>query len=212
MLLDSLVERNEDLKRQLEREIDVYDDLARQEAQGFSQAFANATARRKKDPNANIGTELAKEKHEVSAEVDWKHWSKFLLYRKQAVTLGYRFQADRLRSVEIPKAEARLADHAREANAFREHWPNLLQDLGYKKDKDFKWNWKLRADDAGLDQEHDFLYSYVSRLLHAKPSSLSSVPNDLTVDEVLIFQAYTVLRMRVVSNQIEEFVAKQVPH
>lgn len=210
MLLDSLVEQSEGLIRQLEVEIRTYDELAQREEDGLRQAIARAAERRKQSPDT--ARDLTEEMDRIKSETDWRHRSKFLLYRRQAATYGYRFQADQLRSTAIPAATAELTDHKREADEFLERWPSLLQDFGYKKDKDFRWNWKERADSAELTQEHDFLYSYVSRLLHAKPSSLSSVPNDLTADEILIFQAYTLLRIRVAAEQLEEFVLKQARH
>lgn len=213
MLLDSLVEQAEGVIQQLQVEICIYEDLAQREEDGVKQAIARAAERRKKNPNVKIDKDLATELNEVKSDTDWQHWSKFLLYRKQASTNGYRFQADHLRKSAIPKAEAELADYRREVAEFHSRWPNLREYLGYKKkDKDFRWNWKERAEDVGLTQEHDFLYSYVSRLLHAKPSSISATPNDLTAEETLIFQAYTLLRIRVAAEHLEEFVLQQARH
>jgi hypothetical protein len=157
ILLDSHIEHSEGIIRQLEVEIRTYDELAQREEDGLKQAIARAAERRKLYPEADIARDLTEDIDRVKSEVDWRHWSAFLLYRRQAATHGYRFQADRLRSIAVPEAKAELADHKHEADEFRERWPNLLHDFGYKKDKDFRWNWKERADDAGLTQEHDFL-------------------------------------------------------
>jgi hypothetical protein len=208
MLLDALVEQSEGQLQQLEFEIATYEAIRKQEQEGIENAMKQLGST--SDPNV-IQTFLDSIQ-QASSNADWKDWSRFMLYRKEASTNGYGFQAHLLRTKVIPEHQQRLTLHKQEQEEFKESWPNLVQEFGYKNDNKFTWNWKVQAAEAELSQEHEFLYSYVSRLLHAKPSSISAAPNDLSTDEILIFQAYTLLRIRVATEHIEHYVAALVNH
>jgi len=208
MLLEALVEQSEGQLRQVEFEIATYEAISKQEKESIESAVKQLGST--SDPN-----EIQKVLDSIqraSSDADWKDWSKFMLYRKEASNNGYGFQAHLLRTKVIPEYLQRLTLHKQEQEGFKERWPNLVQEFGYKNDNKFSWNWKAQAAEAELSQEHEFLYSYVSRLLHAKPSSISAVPNDLNTDEILIFQAYILLRIRVATEHIEHYVAALVSH
>lgn len=208
MLLEALVEQGEGQLRQLEFEIASYEAIRKQE----EETIENAAKQLGSTSDPHEIQKVVDSIQKASSDADWKDWSKFMLYRKEASTNGYGFQAHLLRTKVIPEHQQRLTLHKQEQEGFKERWPNLVQEFGYKNDNKFTWNWKAQAAEAELSQEHEFLYSYVSRLLHAKPSSISAVPNDLNTDEVLIFQAYTLLRIRVATEHIEHYVAALVNH
>ena len=46
------------------------------------------------------------------------------------------------------------------------------------------------ASEAGLAHEHDYIYAFASKLLHATPSSLTTDQKNLELSEIYIFLRY----------------------
>jgi hypothetical protein len=55
-----------------------------------------------------------------------------------------------------------------------------------------KWNWGKRAEEADLKIEYDFVYGYVSRLVHCKPASFHTDQKNLEYDEMILFHSFII--------------------
>jgi hypothetical protein len=53
-----------------------------------------------------------------------------------------------------------------------------------------KWQWKQMAQEVGLADEYDYVYSYCSKLLHATPASITTDQKNLKLAEIVVFLKY----------------------
>ena len=51
------------------------------------------------------------------------------------------------------------------------------------------------AEKAEISHEHDYIYSYASKLLHATPASLTTDQKNLEMPEVCLFLRYIYVKM-----------------
>lgn len=51
------------------------------------------------------------------------------------------------------------------------------------------------AETARIKDEHDYIYSYASRLVHATPVSITTDQKNLELDEVCIFLRYIKVKL-----------------
>ena len=58
-----------------------------------------------------------------------------------------------------------------------------------------RWQWRQMSDKAGIAHEHDYIYSYASKLLHATPASLCTDEKNLEIREVCLFLRYIYVKM-----------------
>jgi hypothetical protein len=59
-----------------------------------------------------------------------------------------------------------------------------------------KWLWNRRAEEAGLKFEFEYIYGYVSRLVHCKPSSFLINQKNIEYSEMVVFFRFIVFTIR----------------
>jgi hypothetical protein len=101
--------------------------------------------------------------------VDAEAGRNFSLYLEDARTNGYGFQAYLVEKKAIPQIEEALNQITKEIQEFKSRVPQDVQKLAPG-----RWNWSSMAKEVGLLHEHDYIYSYASKLLHATPASLTT--------------------------------------
>jgi len=121
---------------------------------------------------------------------DEKAARKFSIYADQAKTHGYGFQAHLVETKALPDVRQRIDALNSEIDLFDRTVPAEIRDLVPK-----KWNWREMAKKVGMDAEYDYVYSYVSKLLHATPASLTTDQKNLEVDEIYILLRYIHVKM-----------------
>lgn len=114
----------------------------------------------------------------------------FSLYLDDAKTNGYGFQAYLVETKAVPPGEAAIAEIERKLLEFAQHVPEDVRNLAKP-----KWNWKNMSEKDGILHEHDYIYSYASKLLHATPASLTTDQKNLEMPEVCLFLRYIYVKM-----------------
>lgn len=74
-----------------------------------------------------------------------------------------------------------------------------------------KWNWREMAEKVGLGHEHDYVYSFASKLLHAEPVSITTNQKNLEVAEVYIFMKYIDVKIDEIATLAAEYAIEQKP-
>lgn len=109
----------------------------------------------------------------------------FSIYADQAKTNGYDFQAYLVEKKAIPSAENMLSPVKVAKDEFQSNVPEDIFKLANR-----KWEWRKMSEVAGILHEHDYIYSYASKILHATPASISSDYKNLERSEIRIFLRY----------------------
>jgi ATP:corrinoid adenosyltransferase len=125
--------------------------------------------------------------HRVSDAEASRHFS---LYVDQAKINGYGFQAHLVESKEIPKVQETINQIQEEILEYKKKVPEDVQRLAEK-----DWRWRQMAKEAGLLHEHDYIYAYANRLLHAKPASLTTDHKNIEMHEICMFLRYIYVKM-----------------
>jgi hypothetical protein len=123
--------------------------------------------------------EMAKDRMDAEAS---RHFS---LYLEDAKTNGYGFQAYLVEKKAIPKAEQAIVDISSEIATFDSRLEPAVADLAKG-----KWQWRRMAQEVGLQDEHDYIYSFASKLMHATPASLTTDQKNLEFSELYAFLRY----------------------
>lgn len=100
-------------------------------------------------------------------EIDRVARRRFCSYNEDAVSRGYGLQAYLMEKQAIPELEQQIEQQEKKKEAAMSQMPKSVQ--GYK-----RWVWKDEAEKAGMSEQYDFVYSYTSRLLHAKAVSFAT--------------------------------------
>jgi hypothetical protein len=135
---------------------------------------------------ADYGEMVRNAMNRVDAEAS-RHFS---LYLDDAKTNGYGFQAYLVETKAIPPGEAAIAEIERELLEFVQHVPEDVRGL-----EKGRWQWRGMSEKAGILHEHDYIYSYASKLLHATPASLTTDQKNLEISEVCLFLRYIYVKM-----------------
>lgn len=114
----------------------------------------------------------------------------FSIYGEDAKHNGYGFQAYLLEAKALPQIKEGLRLAASALADFDLRWGSHIVDI------DDRWNWKRKAAAVGMDREYDFIYAYTSRLLHAKPASLTTDQKSLELAEVYMFLRYCSMKIK----------------
>lgn len=109
----------------------------------------------------------------------------FSLYLEDAKTNGYGFQAYLVEKKAIPPIESAINELKVELLEFENHVQKDVRDLARP-----RWQWRGMSKLAGIEHEHDYIYSYASKLLHATPASLTTDQKNLEIQEVCLFLRY----------------------
>lgn len=122
----------------------------------------------------------------VDAEAS-KHFS---MYLDDAKTNGYGFQAYLVEKKAVPQVESSIAQLEHEKLEFEKNVPKNVRDLVKG-----KWEWRAMSRVAGIVDEHDYIYTSASKLLHAVPASLTTDYKNLEPKEICQFLRYVHVKM-----------------
>lgn len=148
---------------------------------------------------------------EVMRVIDARAARAFSLYSDQAQFKGYAFQAHLVESQYLPGVLTRIDQIKEEKQSFERELPGdvraLCTSLCGK-----KWNWRLQAQTVQMETDYSFVYGYASRLLHAKPSSITTDQKNLTPDEVKVFLKYVHVRFLEMIEMGQQVLRSIVQH
>lgn len=180
-LLEKRVEQAERQSAQLSREVELLGELEQ-----LDQVFTHEAIKEIEGRSATITAEEVRELMQTaSTKVERRAARTFSLYAEQGKHDGFGFTAHLVRTQAVSQAatEERAAREALEA--FLNWCPADARALYLR-----GWKWKREAKEAGMEGAYDFLYSYVSRLLHATPASVTTDQKHLEPEEIAIFLRY----------------------
>jgi len=135
---------------------------------------------------ADYGKMVRDAMNRVDAEAS-RHFS---LYLNDAKTNGYGFQAYLVENKAVPPVEAAIAEIEGDLLEFAKHVKEDVRGLAKP-----RWQWRSMSEKAGILHEHDYIYSYASKLLHATPASLTTDQKNLEMAEVCLFLRYIYVKM-----------------
>jgi hypothetical protein len=177
-LLETLLRYHQDSVAHLHREIDLLNRFQALDKETpvarFDGGDQEAAARRYAEM-IRIATDR------VDAEAS-KH---FAIYFDDAKTNGYGVQANMLEKKVIPQLAKAVSDIEQEIRDFDANTALDVQAMARK-----RWQWRAMAEEAALSHEHDYIYSYASKLLHATPASIHTNQKNLEISEMCIFLRY----------------------
>ncbi len=183
--LNELLEGSGNYTTQVEREIELFEALGKQERPETTR-FRLRTVKEALRKYANEEQReawIAKKLSAINHEAEGRLKDKFALYGSEVVFHGdFASHAGRLRRVVLPQAIKEEQGYEESARSFAEAWGDEVKNFASK-----RWVWKDKAAKAGMEWEFDYIYSYTSRLLHAKPSSVLVSQQSLTAAEFFIF-------------------------
>ena len=148
-----------------------------------------------------IGTAIALRMGQISDYLDKALNSKVLRYYEDIAQNGYGYVASFIEKEALPPIQSDLEIAKSQLKGFDRNWQCYLEQLNNDRGNEIKdlhrnpkkvenMTWKARAQFVGLEADYDFIYSYTSRLLHATPSSLMTLEQNLREDEFLTFWRY----------------------
>ena len=114
----------------------------------------------------------------------------FSIYFDDARINGYSFQACLIEKKAVPQVEDAINQIDGE---LREYDKRVPQDI--KKLVKGRWQWRRMSEKAGIVHEHDYIYSYASKLLHATPASLTTDQKNLEIQEICLFLRYIYVKI-----------------
>lgn len=124
------------------------------------------------------------------AAVDAEASRTFAIYADEAKHNGYGYQAHLVETQAVPKFEEIIAALEADLQVFQNTVSGAVKALSSR-----KWQWRQMATEADIAHEHDYIYCYASKLLHATPASLTTNQKNLEMDEVCIFLRYIYVKM-----------------
>ncbi|HEY4697749.1 MAG TPA: hypothetical protein VIH29_07065 [Gallionella sp.] len=188
-LIDGAEEHNGDFLKQVKSEIELLRYFAAREDHLQNDITKTLTAQ-KASP-----AEIVSARKRISNQIDEEANRKFCVYYEEAKVRGYGLQANLVEEQILPHAIREHLDSKSSKEKYEKQWDQVL------KATTKRWNWKDMAEKVGLKDEYEYIYSYTSRLLHAKPSSLTTNQKSLESPEVYIFLRYSLGK---ISEIIEE--------
>jgi hypothetical protein len=124
------------------------------------------------------------------ARVDAEAGRHFSIFAEDAKVNGYDFQAYLVEKKKFPEALGAIEQIKKEIEDLK----NLVSE-DVKALMAQKWQWRAMAKKAGIEDEHDYIYAYASKLLHATPASLHTDQKNLEMQEVYLFLRYIYVKI-----------------
>jgi hypothetical protein len=181
-LLATQLRYYQDVLAQLHREIDLLRRFEKLDDHwNIAKSVGTETTSAKR-----YGEMLRTAMHQVDAEAS-KHFS---MYLDDAKTNGYGLQADLVEKKAVPEVESSVEKIEQEKREFEMNVPRNVRELVKG-----KWEWRAMSRVAGIVDEHDYIYSCASKLLHATPASLTTDSKNLEPKEVGQFLRYVYVKM-----------------
>lgn len=135
-------------------------------------------------------TEFGNQVRSAMDYVDAEAAKHFSIYADQAKLNGYDFQAYLVEKNVIPSIEKAISDLESDISEFEKNIPNDVREL-----QKGRLQWRRMSEVAGMLQEHDYIYSYASKLVHATPASITTNQKNLEITEVCIFLRYILVKL-----------------
>lgn len=182
-LLGTQLRYYEDTVTQLQREVQLLRQFEELDNPTFPAAVGNDG---ELQSAADFGSAIRAAMNRVDAEAS-RH---FLLYLDDAQVNGYGFQAHLVEKRVIPPVQGAVAELEKTRADFEVRAPENVRTFAKG-----KWNWRERSKEAGIAHEHDYIYAYASKLLHATPASLTTNQKHLEGSEIILFLRYIYVKM-----------------
>ncbi len=158
-----------------------------------------------------MGKAIALRVEQISDYLDKALDSKLLRYYGEIAENGYGYVANFIETKALPELHNQKDGAERQLRDFDEEWGGTLKQLNVDLQNEFndlhgkpkkveKMNWKEKAQIVSMHTDYDFIYSYTSRLLHATPSSLLTLQQNLRQDEFLMFWRYIQIQFRWIAD------------
>jgi hypothetical protein len=183
LLIADQLEHNKAYLEKVKEEIQFFKELGRREEDESERALASLVEKH----GASLRPDSVRESIDMIMEnIDRSARRKFSLYSEQAKTNGYGLQAYLMEQKVVPQWERLIEQVQMQRTIAQEQmpkWPNK------------KWRWKDEAENAGLIQQFEFVYSYTSRLLHAKLMSFTTNQKNLELIELVMFLDFVYMSM-----------------
>jgi len=197
-LNDGVEEHNRHFCEQVRAEIALLQGLGEEEQRLQAESANNLKAK------GASPSEIPAAWKAISSAIDAKAERSFCLYSEDAKTNGYGFQAHLL---ETQLLKAALAEHEKSVASkklYEDRWSASVKDLGKK------WKWHEMAKKVGVESEFNYIYSYTSRLLHAKPQSITTNQKNLELPEIYLFLRYCRTKIVDIHDQLSRQVNLKV--
>jgi hypothetical protein len=118
----------------------------------------------------------------IQSKYDVSVSESFFVHESSARKGGFRRAFSLTESVirELNRDLAELRKTRERAITARNQWPTE------------KWIWQKKAYEVNLNYEYDFIYGYISRLVHCKPASFVTNQKNLEASEIILFQRFLI--------------------
>jgi hypothetical protein len=186
-LLETQLRYSRDTLAQLHREVDLLEKFEAIE-NGLTIDITRAAS-------TSSAQDLGQMTRQAMGRVDAEAGKHFSLYLDDAKTNGFGFQAHLVRTKAIPQAETSVREIEKELQEFERSVPAEVRALVRG-----RWQWRSMSEKAGILDEHDYIYSHASKLLHATPASITTDQKNVEMAEVCLFLRYIYVMLLVFAD------------
>ena len=179
-LSNTMLRYYQDTLDQLEREIEFLKSIYEREKSSTNDALS--LIRAKPDTEDDVAMAVRNAMKSVDDEAS----RRFSIYTEDAKANGYGYQAHIIESQAVPATNASIQEIEEQRKDIPEH---------IQKYNKGTWRWRQMAEKVGMIHEYDYIYSYVSKLLHATPASITTDQKNLEFREVCMFLRYIHLKL-----------------
>jgi hypothetical protein len=160
-------------------------------------------------PPEEMGAAIARRMEQISEFLDKSLDSRLLVYYEEIKEQGYEYVAQFIDNKALPPIEKEIQNTEKQLADFEARWAAHLQELKddkeisrlYRKPRELRvMLWKACAEFVGMETDYAVIYSYTSRLLHATPSSVMTLQQNLSEREFLTFWRYIRNQFRWIAN------------
>jgi hypothetical protein len=176
-LLDTQLRFYTDTVKHYKREVDFLRSMDKREDALVDEKMASHIKR-------GDWAEAARAQDRAGAEIDAIAARAFSVFSDDARHNGYGYQAHLVETQSILQIEGYISDIASRADRLKERLAVEASDLPKI------WKWRPMAELAGVAHEHDYIYAYASKLIHATPASVLTDQKNLEPQEMYIFLRY----------------------
>ena len=178
-LSNTMLRYYQDTLDQLKREIELFKSIHEREKNQRSDILSKIRA----EPSTENGIRTTL--RNAMKSVDDEASLHFSIFAEDAKTNGYGYQAYIIESQAVPATKDAILEIEQQIKDIPEH----IQKFN-------KGTWRKMAERAGMVDEYDYIYSYVSKLLHATPASITTDQKNLQYREVCMFLRYIRLKLQ----------------
>jgi hypothetical protein len=203
-LFDQQIDHRKKSLERMKLEIDFLEDTGSEEQVLFAEELEKLKAITNENEQLHDAFNLSSKVMEL---IDDMASRKFSIYAEQAKTNGYSFQAHLIKTKVVVEIRESIAELETEKDTFESSLSADCKELIGK-----RWVWKTMAEKAGMQDEYDYIYSYTSMLLHAKPFSITTNQKNLEFGEVNIFLKYIHVKIRDILSLASDYPLPKASH